>query len=60
VGNYQNLTLKSYRLVLDSDNKPTAVELSIEDWEDLLDWIEELDAAGALRWEDVRNEWDSK
>ncbi|MBI1800863.1 MAG: hypothetical protein HY259_01590 [Chloroflexi bacterium] len=67
--------LKSVQFVVGADGQPSAVQIKIEDWELLLDWLEELDdralvkdmlpqlrlgphATVALRWQDVRNEWD--
>jgi len=67
--------LKSVQFVVNREGKPAAVQLDIEAWELLLDWLEDLEdreiatevlprlreepgKVGALRWEDVRAEWD--
>ena len=70
-----SVTLKSVQFVVDQEGRPSAVQISMQEWEALVDWIEELEdralvqsmaetlrqgpkAAGALRWEDIRDEWD--
>ncbi len=67
--------LKSVQFVVGQDGQPSAVQLDIETWESLLDWLEDADdralvkqvlpklrshpaKAGALRWDNVKNEWD--
>lgn len=67
--------LKSVQFVVGSDGRPSAVQLGIETWESLLDWLEDTDdrafvkqvlpklrshpaQAGALRWAEVKNQWD--
>lgn len=66
--------LKTVRVLVDQNGQPSDVQISIEEWEALLAWIEDLEdralvksmankldqgpeASGALRWEDVRDEW---
>jgi hypothetical protein len=65
----------SVQFVVGPDGRPTAVQIGIETWNALLDWLEDNEdralvkaaipklrlgpqAAGALRWRDVRDEWD--
>ena len=67
--------LQTAQFVIGRDGHPSAVQISIEAWEALLDWIEQIEdrvlikqmarklrrgpqAAGALRWVDVRDEWE--
>ena len=67
--------LKSVQFVVGQDGHPSAVQLDIEAWESLLNWLEETEdrvlvkqalpklrshpaQAGALRWDDVKSEWD--
>ncbi len=67
--------LKSVQFVVGPDGQPSAVQLDIETWESLLDWLEAADdralvkqvlpklrshpaQAGALRWGDVKADWD--
>jgi hypothetical protein len=67
--------LESVQFVVGQDGRPTAVQMGIETWNALLDWLEENEdratvkdaipelrlgpkAAGALRWQEVRAEWD--
>jgi hypothetical protein len=67
--------LESVQFVVGPDGRPTAVQMGIESWNALLDWLEENEdraivkdaipnlrlgpkAAGALRWGEVRAEWD--
>ena len=67
--------LESVQFVVGPDGRPTAVQMGIEAWNALLDWLEENEdramvkdaipklrlgpkAAGALRWREVRAEWD--
>jgi hypothetical protein len=67
--------LESVKFVVGPDGRPTAVQMGIEAWNALLDWLEENEdraivkdaipklrlgpeAAGALRWSEVRAEWD--
>ena len=67
--------LDSVQFVVGPDGRPTAVQIGIETWNALLDWLEDNEdralvkaaipklrlgpqAAGALRWSDVRAEWD--
>ena len=66
--------LESVQLVVGPDGRPTAVQIGIETWNALLDWLEDNNdrelvkaailklrlgpqAAGALHWQDVRDEW---
>ena len=42
-------TLKSLRFVVDSQGRPAAVQLSIEDWEALLRWLEVLEDRALVR-----------
>lgn len=68
-------TLKSVQFVVGQDGRPSAVQLDIETWESLLNWLEDTEdrvlvkqalpklrshpaQAGALRWDDVKREWD--
>ncbi len=68
-------TLKSVQFVVGPDGQPSAVQLDIETWESLLDWLEDVDDralvkqvlpklrshptnAGALRWDNVKADWD--
>jgi len=68
--------LESVQFVVGPDGRPTAVQMGIEAWNVLLDWLEENEdraivkdaiprlrlgpkAAGALRWGEVRAEWDA-
>ncbi len=67
--------LKGVQFVVDQDGRPSAVQMDIETWEAVLDWLEDIEDrslikeaisklrsgpknAGALRWEEVRSEWD--
>jgi len=66
--------LKSVQFVVGQDGRPSAVQMSIETWEAVLDWLEEVEdrsaikealpklrsgprQAGALRWDNVKSEW---
>ncbi|OIO98843.1 MAG: hypothetical protein AUK03_00585 [Anaerolineae bacterium CG2_30_64_16] len=68
--------LQSVQYVVDPDGRPTAVQMSIDAWETLLRWLEDVEdralvramlprlrqgpqRAGALRWDDVKDEWDA-
>jgi hypothetical protein len=68
--------LKSVQFVVGADGRPSAVQLGIETWESLLDWLEDTEdralvkqmlpklrshpaKAGALRWDEVKSEWDN-
>lgn len=68
-------TLKSVQFVVGQDGQPSAVQLGIETWESLLDWLEDTEdrarvkqilpklrshpaKAGAVRWDEVKSEWD--
>ena len=68
--------LKSAQFVIGQDGRPSAVQLDIDAWESLLDWLEDSDdrafvqealprlrlgpeKASALRWEQVRDDWDT-
>ena len=68
-------TFKSVRFVVGQDGRPSAVQMDIETWESLLDWLEDTEdrtlikqalpklrghpaQAGALRWDEVKSEWD--
>jgi len=67
--------LKSVQFLIGQDGRPTAVQMSMDAWNSLLDWLEDSEdraiikaaiprlrsgpkQAGALRWEEVRAEWD--
>jgi len=71
--------LQSIQFVIGPDGRPTAVQIGIEAWNSLLDWLEDADRpsedraivkaaiprlrsgpekAAALRWDEVRAEWD--
>jgi hypothetical protein len=69
-------TLQTVQFVVDQEGRPSAVQMGIEAWEALLDWLEDIEdralvrtliprlrqgpqQAGALRWEQVRTEWDA-
>jgi hypothetical protein len=68
--------LKSVQFVVGQDGHPSAVQMDIEAWESLLNWLEDTEdrmlvkqtlpklrshpaQAGALRWDDVKSEWDN-
>jgi hypothetical protein len=68
-------TFKSVQFVVDHDGRPSAVQMDIETWESLLDWLEDTEdrvlikqalpklrshpaQASALRWNEVKHEWD--
>jgi hypothetical protein len=67
--------LKSVQFVVGQDGHPIAVQMGIDTWNALLDWLEDNEdrsivkaaipalrggpmQAGALRWDDVKAEWD--
>ena len=67
--------LESVQFVVDREGRPAAVQLSIKAWEQLLDWLEQLEdralvkealprlregprKADALRWEEIKDEWE--
>ena len=67
--------LKSVQVVVGQDGHPSAVQMDIETWESLLNWLEDTEdrvlvkqalpklrsqpaQAGALRWDEVKSEWD--
>ena len=65
-------TLDSIRFLIDQKGKPAAVQMSIADWERLVEWIEEIEdrdvvkrllprlatgPAQALDWKESRAEW---
>jgi hypothetical protein len=67
--------LKSVQFVVGQDGHPSAVQMNIEAWESLLNWLEDTEdralvkqslpklrshpaQGGALRWDDVKSEWD--
>lgn len=67
--------LKSVQFVVGQDGRPSAVQMDMETWESLLNWLEDTEdralvrqilpklrsrpaQAGALRWNDVKSEWD--
>ena len=69
--------LKSVQFVVDKQGQPSAVQMDIDTWESLLDWIEDIEdrtvvkealprlrggpeKAGALKWDDVKAEWDTQ
>ena len=41
--------LSTVRFVVDPDGRPTAVQISIEAWNTLLDWLEEADDRALVR-----------
>jgi hypothetical protein len=66
--------LRSIQFVMDKSGKPSAVQMTFEAWEELLNWLEDVEdraivrnllaglRAGpkqteALRWQDVRDDW---
>jgi hypothetical protein len=67
--------LQSVRFVVDEKGQPSAVQLDIDAWESLLDWLEDVEdraavrdilprlrkgpSVGALNWDDVKDEWGS-
>ena len=68
--------LNSVQFVVGQDGHPIAVQIGIEVWNLLLDWLEDHEdraaikaliptlrdgpkQAGALRWEEVREQWNS-
>ena len=68
-------TFKSVQFVVGHDGRPSAVQMDIDAWESLLDWLEDTEdralikqalprlrshpaQAGALRWNEVKREWD--
>jgi len=68
--------LQSVQFVVYPDGRPAAVQMSMDAWNILLDWMEDVEdrtfvkanlaklrqgprQAGALRWDDVRDDWDT-
>ncbi len=66
--------LKSVQFVVGQDGRPSAVQMSIETWDAVLEWLEDVEdrlvvkeaipklrvgpqKAGALRWEEIKAEW---
>lgn len=67
--------LKSVQFVVGQDGRPSAVQMDMETWESLLNWLEDTEdralikqvlpklrshprSTGALRWDEVKSEWD--
>jgi hypothetical protein len=44
-----NELMQSLRVLVDRDGKPSAVQLSIEAWEALIDWLEDVEDREAIR-----------
>jgi len=68
--------LNEVKFVVDQQGKPAAVQISIEAWESLLAYLEDIEdrklvkaslaklskgplESGAIRWDDIRSEWDT-
>jgi len=66
--------LKSVQFVVGQDGRPSAVQMSLETWDAILEWLEDVEdrlvvkeaipklrvgpqKAGALRWEEIKAEW---
>ena len=41
--------LKSVQFVVGQDGRPSAVQMSIETWEAVLDWLEEVEDRSAIK-----------
>ncbi len=41
--------LQSVRFVVDRQGRPAAVQISIADWESLLDWLEDVEDRALVR-----------
>jgi hypothetical protein len=67
--------LQSVQYVVYPDGRPAAVQMSMDAWNNLLDWMEDIEdrtlvkailpklrqgpqRSGALRWNDIKNEWE--
>jgi hypothetical protein len=68
--------LQSVQYVVYPDGRPAAVQMSMDAWKTLLEWLEDVEdralvkamlpelrqgprRSGALRWEDVKSDWNA-